>query len=86
MVPNLANRSGHRNLAAGRNTTGWGGVRVKNLLREEVKRWLHPDAVDAKRERTADIIRTLENDDSSTSSADDSTVGERSDVSDDVSI
>ena len=86
MVPNLANRSGHRNLAAGRNTTGWGGVRVKNLLRAEEGRWLHPDAVDAKRKRTADIIRTLENDDFSTSSADDSTVGERSDVSDDVSI
>ena len=44
MVPGLANRSGHRNHAAGRNQAGWGGVRVKNLLVEEVGRWLHPEA------------------------------------------
>ena len=86
MVPELVNWSGHRNLAAGRNTTGWGGVQLKNLLDEEVGRWIHPHALEAKRERTAYIIRNLENDDSSTSSADDSTVGEQSDVSDDVSI
>ena len=29
MVPGLANRNGHRNLAAGRNTDGWGGARIK---------------------------------------------------------
>ena len=77
MIPELVNRSGHRNLAAGRNTEGWGRVRVKNLLGTEVGRWLHPHAVSAKRERTADIIRALKNDNSSTSSADDSTVGEQ---------
>ena len=35
MVPKLVNWSGHRNLAAERNTTGWDGVRVKNLIRAE---------------------------------------------------
>ena len=48
MVPGLANRNGHRNLASGRNTEGWGGVRVKSLLVDEVGRWLHEDAVSAK--------------------------------------
>ena len=38
MVPGLANRNGHRNLAKGRNTAGWGGIRVKNLFVEEVGR------------------------------------------------
>ena len=65
---------------------GWGVVQVKNLLGEEVGRWLHPHTLEAKRKRTVDIIRNLVNDDSSTRSADDSTVGEQSDVSDDVSI
>ena len=36
MVPELANRSGHRNHAAGRNRMGWGGIRIKNLLAMEV--------------------------------------------------
>ena len=59
MVPGLANRNGHRNIAAGRNTAGWGGVRVKNLLVSEVNRWLHADAVSAKNSRTADVIVRL---------------------------
>ena len=32
MVPGLANRNGHHNLAASRNRAGWGVVCVKNLL------------------------------------------------------
>ena len=65
---------------------GWGVVQVKNLLGEEVGRWLHPHFLEAKRERTADIVQNLKNGDSSTSSSDDSTVGDQWDVSDDVSI
>ena len=56
MVPGLANRNGHRNFAAGRNKSGWGGVRVKNLLVAEVDRWLHDDAVSAKSSRTHDLV------------------------------
>ena len=48
MIPGLANRRGHRNVAEGRNTAGWGGIRVKKLLIAEVVRWLHADAVSAK--------------------------------------
>ena len=48
MVAGLANRNGHRNVAEGRNTAGWGGVRIKNLLVGEVGRWLHADALSAK--------------------------------------
>lgn len=59
MVPGLANRNGHRNVAAGRNTAGWGGVRIKNLLVEEVGRWLHADAVSDKNARTTEIIHRL---------------------------
>ena len=59
MVPALANRNGHRNVAAGRNTAGWGGVRIKNLLIAEVRRWLHADAVSAKNSRTTEIIVQL---------------------------
>ena len=71
MVRELASRSGHRNHAAGRNTDGWGGVRVKNLLKEEIGRWLHRDALEVKAERTAVFFQTLqfqENDDASDSS------------------
>ena len=56
MVPGLANRNGHRNHAAGRNTAGWGGLRVKNLLVEEVDRWLHHHAISAKAERTGSVL------------------------------
>ena len=59
MVPGLANRNGHRNVAEGRNTAGWGGVRVKNLLIAEVGRWLHADAVSAKNDQTTDILVQL---------------------------
>ena len=59
MVPGLANRNGHRNIAAGRNRSGWGGVRVKNLLVQEVGRWLHADAVSAKNSRTVELLLTL---------------------------
>ena len=38
MVPGLANRNGHRNVAAGRNTDGWGGVQIKNILVQDVGR------------------------------------------------
>ena len=56
MVPGLANRNGHRNFAEGRNTAGWGGLRIKNLLVEESGRWLHEDAVSVKNSRTAEIL------------------------------
>ena len=59
MVPGLASRNGHRNHAAGRNTAGWGGVRVKNLLVEEVDRWLHHHAISAKAERTESVLLNL---------------------------
>ena len=59
MVPGLANRNGHRNVAEGRNTAGWGGVRIKNLLIAEIGRWLHEHAVSAKNSRTRDIIVQL---------------------------
>ena len=67
MVPQLANRSGHRNHAAGRNSTGWGGVRVKNLLVAEIGRWLHADALQSKSERTVDIIAEIEESDNENS-------------------
>ena len=59
MVPGLANRNGHRNFASGRNTEGWGGARVKNLLVEEVGRWLHEDAVRSKNSRTVEILAQI---------------------------
>ena len=59
MVPGLANRNGHRNNAAGRNRSGWGGLRIKNLLAEELDRWLHADAVSAKNSRTDELLLTL---------------------------
>ena len=59
MVPGLANRNGHRNHAAGRNSEGWGGIRVKNLLVEEVNRWLHNHAISAKADRTETVLANL---------------------------
>ena len=59
MVPGLANRNGHRNIAAGRNTSGWGGLRIKNLLVAEQNRLLHPDAVSVKNSRTVEILTRL---------------------------
>ena len=56
MVPGLANRNGHRNLAEGRNTSGWGGARIKNLMVAEVGRWLHADALSTKNSRTTELI------------------------------
>ena len=49
MVPGLTNRNSHRSHTIVRNTTSWGGVRIKNLLVAEVGRWLHDDAVSAKK-------------------------------------
>ena len=63
MVPGLANRNGHRNFAAGRNTEGWGGLRIKKLLVEEIDRWLHEDAVGAKDSRTTEILAQLAEED-----------------------
>ena len=61
MVPGLANRNGHRNLAEGRNTAGWGGVQIKNLLVHEIGRWLHADAISTKNSRTLEILVQLAN-------------------------
>ena len=63
MVPGLASRNGHRNHIAGRNTDGWGGLRVRNVLVEESKRWLHPDAITVKEERTEAVLYNLTADD-----------------------
>ena len=44
---------------------------MKNLLKEEIGRWLHRDALEVKAERTAVFFQTLhcqENDDASDSS------------------
>ena len=59
LVPGLANRNGHRNYAVGRNTSGWGGLRIKNLLVDETGRWLHPHAVSAKSTRTNELLVQL---------------------------
>ena len=56
MVPGLANRNGHRDVAEGRNKAGWGGVWIENLLIAEISRWLHADAVSAKNIRTTNIL------------------------------
>ena len=59
MVPGLANRSGHRNHAAGKNKSGWGGLRVTNQLYEESCRWLHPHAQSVRMIRNKDMIDRL---------------------------
>ena len=59
MVHELVNQSGHRNHAAGRNTDGWGGVRVKNVLIDDIGWWLHRDALEVKSKRIVELIRTL---------------------------
>ena len=56
MVPRLANRNEHRNFMSSRNTEGWGGACVNDLLIQEVGRWLHEDTVSAKNSRTAEIL------------------------------
>ena len=63
MVSGLADRNGHRNIVAGRNTTGWDGVRINNLLVAEIGRWLHADAVSVKNTRTASILTQLARED-----------------------
>ena len=62
---------------------GWGGVRVKNVLKEEIGRWIHRDATEVKAERTTEIIELLEYDSSAVenevSENDSSNDGESSD-------
>ena len=70
MVPGLADRNGHRNIAAGRNTAGWGGTRIKNLLVAEMGRWLHAHAVSLKNSRTASILTQLAREDYSSEEED----------------
>ena len=58
-------------------------MRVKNLLVAEIGRWLHADALQAKSERTADIIAEIEESDNENSLlGDDTSEGEYDDVSD----
>ena len=59
IVPGLANRNGHCNLAADRNRSGWGGLRIENLLVEETGKWLHAYTVSAKNSRTHEVLLTL---------------------------
>ena len=65
MIPGLTSRNGHRNHIAERNTNGGGGgaSRIKNLLVEEAVRWLHPDAVTIKEEKTEVVLFDLTVDD-----------------------
>ena len=61
----------------------WGGVRVKNLMVAEIGRWLHDNSLQAKSERTADIIVEIEDSDNKNSLlGDDTSEGEYDDVSD----
>ena len=55
-MPGLANNNGHQNVAETRNTAGWGGVWIKNLLLAKIGRWLHVDRVSAKNSRTTKIL------------------------------
>ena len=59
MMPGISNMSGHRNVAEGMNTAGWGGVWIKNLLIAEIGRWLHADAVKAKNSRKMKLLYSL---------------------------
>ena len=59
MVPGLANRNGHCNHAVDRNTYGWSGLQMKNLLVEEIGRWLHAHAVSSKSSRTTELLVQL---------------------------
>ena len=56
IVPGLVNRNGHGNLAACKNTSGWGGARIKDVMVADVGRWLHADAVSTKNSTTRDLI------------------------------
>ena len=82
MVPELANKVAHRNHIAGRNTSGWGGVQVKELLVAEVGRWLYDHAESTKVKQTAHIVRKITQYNSTAEidhSSDDSSNGESSD-------
>lgn len=56
MVPELENCICHRKHIAGSNTDGWGGVKIKNLLVDEIGRWLHRKALVVKTQMTAKLI------------------------------
>ena len=56
MVPGLDNSNGHRDMAEGRNTAGWSGVRIRHLLIAEIGRWLHADTISAKNSRKTKIL------------------------------
>ena len=55
-MPGLRNRNGNRNHVASRNTEGCGDLQTKNILVEEINRWLHPDAFEAKDKRMDDVL------------------------------
>ena len=58
MVPEMSNRMGHRNHAAGRNREGWGGIRVKGEG-VHTKMWLHPDALLAKNMKNKELLQVI---------------------------
>ncbi len=59
MVPSLVDSSGHQNCATGKNTEGWGALRIKNLLVEEVGIWLHEHPLSTKVNRTKERLVAL---------------------------
>ena len=61
MVPESGNHPGHRNHTSGRKRDSWRGVRVKNILMEEIGRLLDSDTLEVKIQRTAELIQTLTN-------------------------
>ena len=56
IVAGSNNGNGHRNVADGRNTTGYSGARIISLLILESSRWLHADVVSIKNSRTPENI------------------------------
>ena len=60
MEPELANQSGYFNHASGKNWMGWVGICIKNLLVEEIRKWLHPDSELVNSERNVEMIKHLD--------------------------
>lgn len=51
--------TGHQHHTTGRDTSGWGGLNLKNLIVIEVSQWLHLHAEEAKVEQNAEIFNSL---------------------------
>ena len=87
MVPELANRSGHRNYASGRHTYGWGGVGARNLLVVEIGCWRYQEALEIKSQRTSELIRSIESqEDDGAPGGENSSEEEDDDDADNISV